>query len=144
MTSNRTEGLKFYTSSSHLPIFHACSQAVASRGGHVLHRQLAQAAGHHRHSTELAFGPQTWAVGVLSVQSVLGAAANSSVVRAHKWHLHADGEPPQTGCWCYEDKLVLKSPRRHQCCYLNDKSVFLSRGQWGEKVTFPKTWRKCR
>lgn len=81
---------------SHLPILHASSQAVVTRGRHVLHRQLAQAAGHHCHSAKLAFWPQTRAVGVLSVQSVLCAAADSSMVRAHKRHLHADGEPPQT------------------------------------------------
>lgn len=79
-----------------LPIFHASSQAVVTRRRHILNRQLTQAAGHHRHGPELAFGPQAGAVSVLSVQSVFRAPAYRSVVRAHKRHLHADGEPLRT------------------------------------------------
>lgn len=72
-----------------LPILHARLHALLAGGRHTLHGELPQTASHHGHGSELAAGACVGAVGILSVQPVLGVATHPpAVVRAHQRHLH--------------------------------------------------------
>lgn len=79
-----------------LPILHASLHALLTGGGHALHRELPQTASHHCHGSELAAGPRVGAVGILSVQPVLGVTTHPpTVVCADQRHLHLD---PSASC----------------------------------------------